>query len=154
MTAHTLEFHEDAAAFLAAAGGWLAARPVEATVVATVAAREAQEALAGVHPAPTAPHWWLVVRDAAGTVVGAAMRAAPFEPHPPYLLAMPDEAAQALARVLHERGEPVDGANGVLPAVRVLAEETARLTGRTARVFETVRLWEVGELVEVADVPG
>ena len=154
MTAHTLEFHDSAAAFLAAAGGWLAERPVEATVVATVAEREVRDANTGSHRSPTAPHWWLVVRDGSGAVVGAGMRTAPFVPHPPYVLAMPDEAARALARALHDRAEPVEGANGVLPAARVLAEETARLTGRTARVFETVRLWEIGELVEAGDVPG
>ena len=44
------------------------------------------------------PRWWLVVTDEAGEVVGAAMRTAPFAPYPLYLLAMPDEAAVALAR--------------------------------------------------------
>ena len=149
-----LEFHTDVAAFLAAAGDWLAERPVTGTVVATAAERAARDAGAGIGPDPTRPHWWLVVREASGAVVGAAMRTAPFAPFPPYVLAMPEEAALATARALHERGERIDAVNGLLPTARAVADETGRLTGRTPRVFEHVRLWEVGELVEPGSVPG
>lgn len=153
-TTMALEFLPDAASFLDAAGGWLAQRPVEATVMTAAAARFVRDAADGIHPEPGRPHWWLVVRDPAGAVVGAGMRCAPFEPYPPYLVTMPDEAATALARTLHDRGERIDGVNGVLPAARIVADETARLTGRSSRVFERIRLWEVGELTEPAGVPG
>src|SRR5690349_7539593 len=103
MTPVRLEFHTDVAAFLAAAGDWLAERPVTGTVVATAAERAVREAVAGIAPGPARPHWWVVVRDASGAVVGAAMRTAPFPPFPPYVLAMPEEAALATARALHER---------------------------------------------------
>jgi hypothetical protein len=43
-------------------------------------------------------------------MVGA--RTAPFAPYQPFLLPMPDEAAVALARVLHERGEEELAVNG------------------------------------------
>ena len=46
-----------------------------------------------------------------------AMRTAPFAPYPLFLLPMPDGGRGALARLLHERGEEVGGANGALPAV-------------------------------------
>lgn len=138
-----LEFHEDPATFLAAVGDWLAERPVESTVVASVTARLLRDGLPGESPMPL---WWLAVRDAAGEVVGAAMRTAPFPPYAVYLLSMPDEAAVLLARALHQRGETVGGANGALPAVQVFAEETVRLTGSSARVAEHMRLHELGEL--------
>jgi GNAT superfamily N-acetyltransferase len=87
-------------------------------------------------------------------IVGAAMRTAPFAPFPPYLLPMGEDAAVQLARAVHARGETVQGANGALPAVRVFAEEAARLTGGTAEVGLHLRLFELGELVEPRDVPG
>lgn len=144
----TLDFIDDPAVFLAVAGDHLAADPVQSTVVATFAERSVRERAAGVATTADFPQWWLVVRDEAGAVVGAGMRTAPFEPHPPYLLAMPDEAAVQLAHVLHARGEALGGANGAVPAVRLLAEEYARLAGGTARVHEETRLFELAELVE------
>jgi RimJ/RimL family protein N-acetyltransferase len=141
-----LEFIDDPAAFLEAAGDLLAARPVESTVVATVTARLRADAAAG-RPLPDGfPMWWLVVRDENDAVVGAAMRAAPFAPHPPYLLPMPDGAARDLARTLHARGEHVGGVNGALPAVEEFAAETSRLTGGNYRVAEHTRLHELRSL--------
>ncbi|GAB2460966.1 GNAT family N-acetyltransferase [Nocardioides hungaricus] len=137
-----LELTEDPARFLAEAAGYLAADPVVTTVIATVTHRLAAQ------PMADAPYcWWLLVRDEAGAVVGVAMRTAPFEPYPAYVLPMPDDAAVALARALHDRGEELGGVNGALPAARIVAEETARLTGGAARVDEHVRLFELGDLV-------
>ena len=150
---YALDFIDDPADFLDAARGHLAAEPVLSTVVATFAERQVRERAAGVAPLEGFPQWWLVVRDGNGEVVGAGMRNAPFEPHPPYLLAMPDEAAGQLARELHDRGEELGGVNGALPAARIVAEEYARLEGLTARVHEATRLCELGELEEPA-LPG
>jgi len=144
----TLELTDDPAAFLAAAGSHLAADPVVSTVVATVAARLAR---GGGHDLPY--RWWAVARDD-GAVVGAAMRTAPFAPYPPFVLAMPEEAALSLARELHARGEPLAQVNGLLPAARTVAEETARLTGGAVRVHEHQRLWELDELVMPPAPPG
>ncbi|HET6166604.1 MAG TPA: GNAT family N-acetyltransferase [Marmoricola sp.] len=149
-----LEFVDDPAAFLDVAGALLAERPVEATVVAGVTARMRADVEAG-RPLPSgAPTWWLLVRDHSGRVAGAAMRTASFAPYPPYLLAMPDDTARALARTLHARGERVDGVNGALPAVEAFAAETARLTGGSHRVAEHTRLFELDSLVDPAEPPG
>jgi predicted GNAT family acetyltransferase len=136
-----LEFTEDPDHFLTEAAAHLAADPVVTTVISTVTARLA------THPMTDAPHcWWAIVREGED-VVGVAMRTAPFVPYPAYVLPMPDEAARALARLLHERGEELGGVNGALPAAQLVAEETARLAGRSVRVGEHTRLFELGELV-------
>ena len=155
-----LEFFGDPAAFLAVAGEHLAAEPVVNTVVATVAEREAREsavrksAVRGTPAEPRSaatagtdepPHWYAVARDA-GAVVGVAMRTAPFEPYPLFLLPMPEAAAVLLAAELHARGEEIRGANGALPATRTFADETARLAGGGVRVSIHTRLFELGEL--------
>ncbi|SBT42981.1 GNAT family N-acetyltransferase [Micromonospora auratinigra] len=147
-----LWFCTDPAEFLATAGEHLAADPVVGTVVATVAERMARQQADGI--APPERVWWLVVRDAAGAVVGAAMRSAPFAPYPPFLLPMPDEAAVALARALHGRGEEVRAVNGALPAARLCAAELARLGGGRVDVAQHTRLHELDELVPPAPAPG
>ena len=149
-----LEFHDDAAEFLAAAGELLASDPLVASVVAVVADREAARAAAEPGaPRPQEVRWFLSVRDPArpdGPVLGAAMRTAPFEPHPAFVLPMPEASALALARALHARGEFLGGVNGAMPTAQVVAEETARLWGTTAHVEEHLR---VHELVELAVPP-
>ena len=136
-------FESDAARFLDLAGGHLAADPVVSTVVATVAERMART---GVVATPYS--WFAVVSAADGEVVGVAMRTAPFPPHPLYVLGMPEGAAVALADALVDRGEEVGGANGALPAARVLAERVAERTGGTVEVSMHMRLFELGTLVE------
>ncbi|KRF36545.1 GNAT family N-acetyltransferase [Nocardioides sp. Soil805] len=150
-----LELLTDPAAFLEAAGDHLAAAPVLATVVATVASRNAAEMTDGRADgiAQDPRHWYAVARDG-GAVVGVGMRTAPHGDRPAYLLPMPDEAARLLARTVHERGEDLAAVNGALPAVRVFADELGRLTGRTAHVEAHTRLHELEELVEPAPVPG
>ena len=145
----SLELTEDPAAFLGRAGAHLAADPVVTTVIATVTARLAS---GGGQDAPY--RWWALSRDDAGAVTGVAMRTAPFAPYPVYVLPMPDDAAVALARLLHERGEAVGGVNGALPAARLVAEEAARLAGGAVTVHEHLRLFELGELVLPPAPPG
>jgi predicted GNAT family acetyltransferase len=147
-----LQFCADPGEFLAAAGDYLAADPVVSTVVTTVAHRLLSQQADRI--AQPDRNWWLVVKDAYGTVVGAGMRTAPFAPYPPFLLPMPDEAAIALARVLHERGEEVLGVNGALPAVELFAAELTQLGGGQVQVSQHTRLHEFGELVRPAPVPG
>jgi RimJ/RimL family protein N-acetyltransferase len=67
---------------------------------------------------------------------------------------MPDEAAIALTRGLHERDEPVSGVNGALPAALVCAEELARLTGGTVDVAQHTRLHRLDALVPPRPVRG
>ncbi|ATO12918.1 GNAT family N-acetyltransferase [Micromonospora sp. WMMA2032] len=150
--APTLHFHADPGEFLAVAGDHLAADPVVGTVVASVTNRAAVRRADGV--ATPDGDWWLVVRDARGAVVGVGMRAAPFPPRPPFLLPMPTEAAVALARTWHERGEEVTAVNGALPAARECAAEVARLGGGRVEVAQHTRLHELDELVPPASTPG
>ena len=146
-----LQFCADPGEFLAAAGDYLAGDPVVSTVVTTVAHRLlAQQADRIAQPGRT---WWLVVRNASA-VAGAGMRTATFAPYPPFLLPMPDQAAVALARAWHERGEEVLGLNGARPAVEVCAAELTRLGGGRVQVSQHTRLHELGELVWPAPVPG
>jgi len=148
-----LELVSDPAEFLAAVGDHLAADPVLGTVVATVATREAGESARGAASPTDRPHWYAVARDGEA-VVGVAMRTAPFEPHPLFVMPMPEPAARGLADLLHARGERVEGVNGALPAARVLADETARLTGGSVRVVMHTRLFELGELTPPPAPPG
>lgn len=141
-----LEFFDTPQPFLDAAGDLLAAQPVLGSVIASVTERTARE-LEGGHDSWAAvgapfPRWWVVVRDEAGEAVSAAMRTAPFAPHPTFSLPMPDDAAQALAAALHERGEHLGGANGALPGAEVLARATAGLSGGDLVVDKETRLWE------------
>lgn len=149
----TVEIIEDPGAFLDAAGDHLALDPVLTTVVSTVTHRALAAVEAGAAP-PSHPRWWALVRDEVGAVVGVAMRTAPFPPHPLFVLPMPEAAVRALARLLHDRGEEVAGCNGALPAARQLADASAEQQGRVAVVHERTRLFELGDLVEPAHVPG
>lgn len=142
-----LEFVTDAGEFLAVAGDHLAQNPVQNTVVATIAERCSR----GEEGAPD--DWWLVVRDGRD-VVGAGMRTAPFPPRPAFLLPMPDEAALLLARALFERRESLTALNGALPAVRLCADELARLNGGTVEVALHLRLFELLEVVPPARPDG
>jgi len=146
-----LQFCAGPGEFLAVAGDYLAADPVVSTVVTTVAHRLLAQQADGI--AQSGRTWWLVVRDTSA-VVGAGMRTAPFAPYPPFLLPMPDEAAVALARTLHERGEEVLAVNGALPAVDLCAAELTRLGGGRVQVSQHTRLHELAELVWPAPVPG
>jgi len=147
----SLEFFDDPRAYLAAAGEHLGAEPVLGTVIAGVSQRWAD----GGEPRVTGqPTWWVLARDDAGEVVGTAMRTAPFEPYPMFVLPMPEDAAVALAGAMHARGEHPGGVNGALPAARTIAEETARLHGQRAVVDQHTRLHECTEVVMPPAVEG
>lgn len=152
--APALEFLDDPGAFLRAAHDLLVAEPVEATVLVTVSDRMRREHEDGLPLPDGFPVWWVVERDADGRVTGAGMRTAPFAPHPVYLMRMHEDTARRLARVLHDRGEVVDAVNGALPAVEVLAAETARLRGLDHRVDVRTRLFVLGDLEASASPPG
>lgn len=155
---YVLELHDSPAPFLEQAAALLAADPVMGSVIASVSERIAREVAAG-HDSWSevgAPfeRWWLVVRDATGAAVSAAMRTAPFAPHPTFSLPMPPAAARDLAALLHGCGELLGGANGALPGAEVLARETARLWGGEMVVRKGSRLWECTEAVVPPAPPG
>ena len=145
------ELFDDAARFLDEAAEHLALDPVLNTVVATVAARETR---LGRTTDAGLPHWYAVARAKDGRVAGVAMRTAPFAPYPLFVLPMPEEAALRLARLLHDRGETVGGANGALPAARTFAEETARLSGGKVSVRMHTRLFELRRVRTPRPAPG
>ena len=122
--------------------------------MATVTSRYRDQRDAGEQPPTDRPEWWAVVRDDDGEIVGLAMRTARTPPYPMFVLPMPDEAAVALARAIHGRGESVGGLNGSLPAADVMADELARLQGDRVEVAQHTRLFELGELVDPTGVPG
>lgn len=151
-----LEFFDAPQPFLDVAAPLLAADPVLGSVIASVTERTAREVAAG-HDSWTelgAPfeRWWVVVRDASGEVVSAAMRTAPFAPYPTFSMPMVEEAAIDLAAALHGRGELLGGANGALPGSHALATETARLWGGSLVVDKHTRLWEATS-VDVPEAP-
>jgi GNAT superfamily N-acetyltransferase len=148
-----LRFFDDPVPFLDVAGDHLAEQPVLSTVIAGVSERIATQRDAGIAWPEGVPCWFAVVLDG-DDVVGTAMRTAPFGEYPAYLMPMSDDAVHLLAKTLLDRDEPVLGANGALPAVQTLCEDMAAATGRTARVAQHTRLFELGELKEPAPVPG
>ena len=154
MTGYDVTFTADAGAFLERAGEWLAREPVTSTILSTIAERARGLAELGDDPSATAPYWWFATIAADGDLVGVAMRTAPFEPYPLYLLAMPDAAAVALADAVLDRGEDVGGVNGLRPAADVCAARVAERTGTAVRVAMHTRLFELGGLVAPAPVPG
>ena len=147
-------FTTDPAEFLAVAEAQLAADPVVTTVMATVTSRYRDQRDAGEQPPTDRPEWWAVVRDDEGEIAGLAMRTARTPPYPMFVLPMPDDAAVALARAVHERGESVGGLNGSLPAAQVMADELARLQGDRVEVAQHTRLFELGDLTSPTGVPG
>jgi len=146
---HALEWYDEPRAFLGRAGAWLDADPVVTTVVGSVAARAVEDDAAG-RKGGDHPRWWVVVADERGEVVGAAMRTAPFAPHPLYVLPMPDDAARELGRILRERGDGVTAVNGALPAAELVAAELAA-GGGTVRVHEGMRLHVVDDLAALEE---
>lgn len=143
-------FFDDPAAFLAAASDVLAADPVQATVVATIAQRMAARPGSG----GAAPYAWFATVGGADGIAGVAMRTAPFAPYPLYVLSMPDGAATALADALLDRGEEVGGVNGSRPAADVLMARIAERTGGSVEVGMHTRLFELGRLVAPEPPPG
>lgn len=148
-------FFDDAASFRDRVAPWLAADPVRSTVVATAVDRAVAVADRGEDPTGGLALWWFAsVEDGAGAVVGVAMRTAPFHPHPVYVLAMPDAAADALATALLERDEPLGGVSGARPSADRCAEQIASATGASTEVVMHTRLFELGALVPPVAVPG
>lgn len=152
---YELRFTPDAATFLAAAADRLAQQPVLNTVIATIADRAVGEEAEGIERDPERPWWFATVVDHdRGEVVGTVMRTAPGPDHALWVAEMPEAAAGQLARTLHDRSERAEAFNGALPAVRIVAEETARLTGKNARIRTHTRLYELDRLLPPTGIPG
>ncbi|HWJ09665.1 MAG TPA: GNAT family N-acetyltransferase [Nocardioides sp.] len=143
-------FTADAEAFLDRAGAALERDPVTASVISTMADRVAAHGM----PEGVPDAWFAVVSGPDDRIAGVAMRTAPFEPWPPYVLAMTDEATDALAAAVVARGFEVGGAAGLRPTADRFAEAVAAATGRTVSVHLHHRLHELGTLVDPRPVAG
>lgn len=146
---------EDAAEFLERASDHLAQDPVVSTVVATISAQVRDLQAEGDDPGERTPYFWFAtVEEADGKVVGAAMRTAPFVPYPPYLLEMPEAAAEALADAVLDLGDEVGGVNGLRPAADVFAASVVARIGGTVSVSMHTRLFELTDLVRPRPAAG
>ncbi|WP_460392659.1 GNAT family N-acetyltransferase [Actinophytocola sediminis] len=114
----------DPAEFMAAAGDWLVASPVENNVL-LVHGLDPN----GVPPGDRDPVF-ATITDAAGSVVGTAYFRAPMRMT---ISAMPADAAVALAEFLSKEGEPVPGVSGPTDAAVAFTARWTELTGQQIR---------------------
>lgn len=112
---------DDLDRFWAAAGSWLASRPVENNLLLTAIASQRAGQTKGDRPPVFA---WVAGDDG----VCGAMRWPP--PLPATITAMPDDAARALAATLAAQCIPLPGVNGPRPAVSAFATRWQELTGQ------------------------
>lgn len=114
----------DPAEFMAAAGGWLVASPVENNVL-LVHGLDPN----GVPPGDRDP-LFPTITDQDGKVVGAAFFRSPYRMT---ISAMPAAAAVALAEYLAKEGEPVPGVSGPTEAAVAFSTRWTELTGQAIR---------------------
>ncbi len=93
---------------------------------------------------------WVVEHD--GRTVGAALITPPFH----LLVARPcgDGVVEALAGGVYATLPVLPGVNGALPEAEAFVAAWTALTGSTARIRMRLRLFELGEVHPVEDVPG
>lgn len=127
-------FYTDGQSFLEVAKPFLAVRPVECSVLASVA-----ELSARFRTPDEGPSWFAVLSDDGG-VVGAAMRTHPDPPHAGFTLHLGPDARSALLVALIERGERVPAWTGEVDTARALCEGVAG--GRPVILEAHTRLFE------------
>jgi hypothetical protein len=131
----------DADTFLAAAGDFLEAHPVEHTVLLT----EAAYLRAWPNPASDQLYgWW---RPDSGPVAGAFLRA---PRHPPVLSTMPADAVESLVDILAEM--PALGVDGRL--VDTVVTVWRGRSGTQLAERSRIRLYRLGRLRAPAPPPG
>jgi FR47-like protein len=129
---------DDLDEFVAAAGDFLRARPVENTILLTVV----EQLAARKAPAAGRFGWW----RSDGGVAGAFLRTPPY---PAVLTGMPDEAVVPL---LDAAG--LDAVNAGSAVAAAVAAEWRRRTGAEAEVHRRIRLYRLGELAPPDPPPG
>jgi predicted GNAT family acetyltransferase len=131
----------DVETYLAAAGGFLRARPAENTVILTAAAAirvRGPGAFGGSAPL----FGWQADPD--GAVAAAFLHTPPF---PVVLTAMSDGAATALAGELAARDHRPPGVNAALGPATAFAAAWQEHTGQPARPGMRMRLYALGQLL-------
>lgn len=139
--------------FASVAAGWLEEHRIDANVIATVLAAVRE------NPALYDSDAWAVARDVArdvvrdgtGAVVGVVMETAP---HPPYLPAVPTEAAVALAELWAAQGRRPAGINGEAGSTEAFVRRWQELTRLRGRVLTAEGVHMLGELAAPSGVPG
>ncbi|MEV8509895.1 GNAT family N-acetyltransferase [Actinoplanes sp. NPDC051475] len=121
--------------FLTAAGAFLRARPVQNTLLLTIADTVRIEG----------PHVYGPGDPLFGWHDGEEAAVLCTPPRPPVLSAMSPDAATALAGLL---GDDLPGISGPDTAVDAFVAEWQRRTGATAKVHGRQRLYRLGELVQ------
>src|SRR5579875_3596217 len=148
---------EDPAAFAAAAGGFLRARPVEHTIQLGIL--DAVRRLGPGAYGPQAPlvGWW-PADD--GRVLVTVMHTLPYSvllsdlaPATAGMAATRDEVLGELADSLAGRGHPVPGVDGATPDAMAFAQAWQRLSGAQATVHRRSRLYRLGELTPPRPAP-
>jgi predicted GNAT family acetyltransferase len=134
----------DARRFAELAGGYLAADPYSTNVLGVQLAR----VLGGRQPGDD--DIWITVSEG-GRVVGAGMHTPPFSP---FISRLPAGAASAIAHELVRQDRVVPGVNGETSAVAAFASAWSELTGATASVLRSMRMYRLGELRPPTGVAG
>jgi predicted GNAT family acetyltransferase len=132
---------EDVETYVAAAGGFLRARPAENTVILTAAAAVRIRG-AGAFGGSDPLFGWHAEPD--GTVAAAFLHTPPF---PVVLSAMSGGHAGALAANLAARGHQPPGVNAALGPATAFAAAWQEHTGQAARTGMQMRLYALGRLL-------
>src|SRR5262245_59441508 len=122
--------------YLAGAGGYLRATPVEHTVELSAAQTlrvRGPNAFGGASPLFG---WW---RSPTGAAAAAAFHTPPY----PLLISGPPEAARSLAEELAARGRDLPGVNGHEDAASIFAAAWREHTGATSSVHRRSRLFRL-----------
>ncbi len=135
------QFTEDVEIYLAAAGGFLRARPAENTVILTAAAAVRARG-AGAFGGSAPLFGWQAAPD--GAVTAAFLHTPPF---PVVLTAMNDSHAAALAAELAARGGQPAGVNAAPEPATAFAAAWQDHTGQAARPGMRMRLYALGQLL-------
>jgi RimJ/RimL family protein N-acetyltransferase len=132
--------------YLAGAGGYLRATPVEHTVELGAAQTLRVRGPHAFGSAAPLFGWW---RSPAGDIAAAALHTPPY----PLLFSGPPEAARALAAELAARGRDLRGVNGPQDAVATFAAAWREHTGATSSVHRRSRLFRLAGLTAPAPQP-
>jgi GNAT superfamily N-acetyltransferase len=134
--------------FVSQTQAFLDAEPLTGNVVASMAERRITELDANA--SESSGDLWFVVRSD-GDLVAAAMVTDGF---PPYLLAMADDAAAALAEVIAAKVDRLAGVNGEISAATAFATAWARTHNLAYRTERRNRLFRLGDLAPPQGVSG
>ncbi|MGH3391921.1 MAG: GNAT family N-acetyltransferase [Actinomadura sp.] len=138
---------EDLAEYHAAAGEFLASRPVEHTVPLTVAQTLRLRGAAAFGRERPMFGWWRA-RD--GAVTGAFLHT---PPHPVLLTSVPPDVIAPLTETLVAAEHTVAGVNADAAAAEEFAAEWRRLTGASWRLEQRHRLYRLRELIPPSPAP-